>query len=96
MVSMRHGSICPAAGLNVNACRSEGFTMSMRKTATQSAIIVIVTTGFAPGRALPPKTVTCPRPPWLACRTQSTQCTPTAAGRWHSGHAGRPHRWQLT
>ncbi|ANS79238.1 hypothetical protein SGUI_1842 [Serinicoccus hydrothermalis] len=27
-------------------------------------------------------------------RTQSTHCTPTAAGRWQSGHVGRSHRWQ--
>ena len=28
--------------------------------------------------------------------TQSTQWTPTAAGRWHAGQTGRPHRWQRT
>ncbi|WP_342617033.1 hypothetical protein [Beutenbergia cavernae] len=31
-----------------------------------------------------------------ASRTQSTHCTPTAAGRWHSGHTGRPQRWHVT
>ncbi|GAA1722971.1 hypothetical protein GCM10009809_18520 [Isoptericola hypogeus] len=31
-----------------------------------------------------------------ACATQSTHWIPTAAGRWHSGHVGRPQRWQRT
>jgi hypothetical protein len=31
-----------------------------------------------------------------ASRTQSTHWMPTAAGRWHSGQAGRPQRWQRT
>ncbi len=29
-------------------------------------------------------------------RTHSGQCTPTAAGVWHSGQIVRPHRWQST
>ena len=58
-------------------------------------MIEIVTTG-RPCEAMPPNTVRAARVPRACCRTQSTHCTPTGAGRWHSGHTGRSHRWQRT
>ncbi|WP_462418749.1 hypothetical protein [Kytococcus sp. Marseille-QA3725] len=42
----------------------------------------------------PPSAVRCAGIAREAARTQSTHCTPTAAGRWHSGQAGRSQRWQ--
>ena len=44
----------------------------------------------------PPITVRVRGTVWAASRTQSTHWIPTGAGRWHSGQAGRPHRWHLT
>src|SRR5690606_18912520 len=63
--------------------------------ATHSPMIVNVTTG-GPLPALPPNAVRCAGACRAASRTQSTHWTPTAAGRWHSGHAGRPQRWHRT
>ena len=63
-------------------------------TATQIAMIAIETTGRSLTR--PPKTVVAVRTVAACCLTQSTHCTPTAAGRWHSGQVGRPQRWQRT
>jgi hypothetical protein len=55
----------------------------------------IVTTG-RPSVAEPPKTVRAWRTVFAPSRTQSTHWIPTGAGRWQSGQAGRPHRWQRT
>ncbi|MEG3614056.1 hypothetical protein [Isoptericola haloaureus] len=54
-----------------------------------------MTTGRPP-RTVAPKTVRALRVLRCALATQSTHWTPTAAGRWHSGQAGRPQRWQRT
>jgi hypothetical protein len=55
-----------------------------------------VTSIGEPWAARPPRLVrTAGRERAAAC-TQSTQWTPTAAVRWHSGHVGRPHRWHIT
>src|SRR6478735_628537 len=62
---------------------------------THRPMIVNVTTG-GPPRTFPPSAVRCVGAWRAASRTQSTHWTPTAAGRWHSGHAGRPHRWHRT
>ncbi|WP_307858081.1 hypothetical protein [Cellulomonas fulva] len=53
-------------------------------------------TGRAPGCTTPPNRVLTDRVPRAASRTQSTHWMPTAAGRWQSGQAGRPQRWQRT
>ena len=58
-------------------------------------MIVIVATG-RPSVTAPPKTVRTWRTLRAPSATQSTHWMPTAAGRWHSGHVGRPHRWQRT
>ena len=55
----------------------------------------MVTTGRPP-RTRPPNTVCVGRVARAAAATQSTHCTPTGAGRWQSGHTGRPQRWQRT
>ncbi|GAA4730083.1 hypothetical protein GCM10023216_22170 [Isoptericola chiayiensis] len=58
-------------------------------------MIVRVTTGRPP-RTVAPKAVRTLRAAFDDSATQSTHCTPTAAGRWHSGQAGRPQRWHRT
>lgn len=57
-------------------------------------IALVTTPGLLPAR--PPKTVATVGVARAASRTQSTHWMPTAAGRWHSGQAGRPHRWHRT
>ncbi|MFI2104510.1 hypothetical protein ACH436_14535 [Isoptericola sp. NPDC019693] len=54
-----------------------------------------MTTGRPP-RTVPPKIVRALGIARDASLTQSTHWIPTAAGRWHSGHVGRPQRWQRT
>ncbi|WP_343072050.1 hypothetical protein [Ruania alkalisoli] len=55
-----------------------------------------MTTGRSLALTRPPSTVRVGRTERFASRTQSTQCTPTAAGRWHSGQVGLEQRWQVT
>ncbi len=94
-VRNRHGSLRPSSGTNAMRSLTPGTTSWARNTARQMPMIVVVTTG-RPSVTAPPKTVRPWRTVFRPSATQSTHWMPTAAGRWHSGQAGRMQRWHRT
>ena len=94
-VRKRQGSLTPWYGANDSSWVTVGETCCSSQTAVQMPMIVSVTTG-RPSRTAAPNCVRGARTERWPSLTQSTHCTPTAAGRWHSGQVGRPQRWQRT
>jgi hypothetical protein len=73
----------------------DGLNIPITPTMTQMAASVIVTIG-GPIDVAAPNTDRSRGRVARSWATQSTHWTPTAAPTWHSGHTGRPHRWQRT
>ena len=92
LVTMRHGSSHAAYGTSEKSVTIEGCTYSSSHTTTLRPMSPNVTRPVRPALTRPPNWVRRAGTERAASRTQSTHCTPTAAGRWHSGQTGRPQR----